>query len=160
MKASILKDRILVPVLYTLEMYSESAVNLLLGTAAQESSLCFIRQKGFYLKSKEGAYGLFGMEMATHSSIYADYVNYRPELKERLMLLRDIRADARDELMGNPFYAAAMARLRYSWVPEPLPLADDIWGLAHYWDRHYNRNAHVGTSAEFVKNYNHYVLEK
>lgn len=145
-----LKNEIIKPTLEHLGMYSESAVNLLLGTAAQESHM------GKYIKQISGgpAVGIYQMEPATHDDIHTNYLSYRPGLEDKVFeFLGNAPSTLAQHLIGNLFYATAMARLHYLRVKEPLPKADDVEGLAEYWKDHYNTEAGKGTVEEFKENY-------
>lgn len=160
-KTEDLKTRVIVPVLNLLELYSESAVNLLLGTAAQESHM------GYWLKQNGGgpAIGIYQMEGATHNDIWTNYLEYRHELMEVVDSLRLNIYDSTSltdigevQMAGNLYYATAMARVHYLRKPGALPAADDIEGLAHYWKDHYNTHQGKGTVEEFIHNYKKYVI--
>ncbi len=153
MKKEHLRDEIITPTLKHLDMYSESAVNLLLGTAAQESHL------GYFLKQIKGpALGIYQIEPATLHDIYSNWLTYRKEISEKLSELGVIKLSAESNLIGNLYYATAMARIHYYRVPESLPAADDIEGLASYWKRFYNSHLGRGTEEEFIHNYKKYVI--
>lgn len=125
------------------ELFSEAAVNLLLGTAAQESKF------GTYLRQLNGgpAIGVFQMEPKTFYWLQEEYGekygfdNRKPD---------DLEWDLR--------LAILTSRLRYRIVPDPLPASDDLPGMAAYWNDHYNCNPRYGTDEEFVNNYTKYVL--
>lgn len=153
-----LKEYIIIPVLNSLEGYnacSDSAVNLLLGTAAVETDM------GKYLHQIDGpALGIYSMEPATANDIYAHYLHYRPELMKMIDRYRIPLTDM-NNLEGNLYYATAMARVHYLRIAEALPKADDIKGLASYWKRYYNtaKGAHSFEDAcdKFVTKYNQYM---
>lgn len=144
-------------VLRKIDMHSESAVNLLLGTAAQES------QFGTYLRQLNGgpAVGVFQMEPGTLLDIWQNYLAGRMDLFNMVLDFIGSGAlpDDADELESNLAYAIVMARLHYRRVPERLPDADDIEGLARYWKKYYNTPKGAGTEAEFVRNYKKYIGE-
>ncbi len=147
-----IKQYIIEPTLKQLNLYSESAVNLLLGTAAQES------QMGYYIKQISGpALGMYQMEPATHDDIVTNYLNYRDELKQQVQSIAPINAD---ELMHNLRYSTAMARLHYARVSEALPEANDIEGLARYYKRYYNTPQGKATTDEFINNYQQQVMHE
>jgi len=111
----------------------KAAHELLIGTAVKESLLTYLRQL------PDGpALGLYQMEPATHTDMRRWMM--RPGREAwREAIDGYVGAGERpiDALVGDLRYATAMVRLRY-WVrPAPLPAADDIMGLAHYWDRWY-----------------------
>ena len=122
---------------------SESAVELLLGTAAAESEF------GKYLMQLGGpAIGIFQMEPRTYEWLQGKYVDQFFPLGRRPA--EDMEWDLR--------FAILLARLRYRVVPTPLPEASDVYGLAHYWKTHYNTLSGRGTVENFVSRYRKYVL--
>lgn len=138
------------------DLYSESAVNLLLGTYAQESIIggeCYLRQrpKGKFDINKH-AIGLFQMEKGTFDFLHERYslIIYGCELTSE-----DLKFQ---ELEYNIKYMMLFARLKYLSISEPLPDANDIKGLAHYWNKYYNANDRYGTDQEFIDKYEKYVL--
>ena len=116
--------------LHEIGLYSEDAVNILLGTAAQESRF------GKYMKQlKNGpAKGVFQMEPATFKDIIENYVRHRPQLMSYLCAI-SATLEA-DEMVWNLKLSICMARIHYLRVPEPLPT--DLSGYARYWKMHYN----------------------
>ena len=148
------ENLILVPTLRAIDLYSESAVNLLLGTAVQESRLTYLKQKG-----GGPALGLFQIEPATLDDIYFRYLK-REDKKELLGRVQQFTTaqDVRDQVIGNIPFAVVIARVRYLMVPEPLPAYDDLQALAGYWKKYFNSPAGKGEVHEFVENYNRYVL--
>ncbi len=155
-----LKELIIEPVLGHLDLYSESAVQLLLGTAAAESNM------GDYIKQVGGgpALGIYQMEPSTNQDVHDNYLSYRIGLKGKVNRLA-FREDESlgmfqaDEMIGNLYYATAMARIHYLRVPEALPEADDLDGLAHYWKKYYNTDFGKGTIIHFLKSWSKYVEE-
>jgi len=122
------------------DLYSPAAVNLLLGTAAIES------QFGTYLKQITGpALSAFQIEPATFRYLKEKYADKVPAWATEKYLEWDLRL------------AIIVARLKYLSIKYPLPTADDIKALAHYWKQYYNTPAGKGTEAEFVKAYKQYV---
>src|SRR3990167_7931494 len=96
--------------------YSIEAEELLMLTAAHESHL------GTYLKQQGGpALGIYQMELATHGDLWKNFLKPGSLLNHRLMLLHSPALDDRENLIGNLFYATAMARVHYFRVKEPLP---------------------------------------
>jgi hypothetical protein len=150
-----LKEYVIIPVLEKLDMFSESAVQLLLGTAAVESDM------GHYLHQIKGpALGIYQMEPKTHNDIWDNYLKYRPELRQ-LMHDKITEKHIPNQLIGNLFYATAMARLHYKRAPAYLPEANNIDGLAKYWRNFYNtpKGAHSDKKAiaKFINKYEQYV---
>ena len=143
-------------VLTELNMHSRAAVNLLLGTAAQESGF------GTYLQQMGGgpARGVFQMEPATEKDIWCSYLVYREDLAETVWQVAGAAYDVGPSisaLEANLSYQIAMARIHYRRVAEPLPPYNDVGALSRYWKRHYNTPQGKGTVEEFVENYKKYV---
>jgi len=126
-------------------LYSPAAVNLLLGTAAQESQFgTYLRQLG-----KGEALSAFQIEEITFRDLRSrmDYVCPAVRDWNFLQLEWDLRA------------AIVVARLKYRSIPAPLPAADNLPGLAAYWKSWYNTPAGAGTVEQFIRNYRQYVTE-
>ena len=82
MLAGNLKKYIIIPTLDYMRMNSNSAVNLLLGTAAQESRL------GKYLHQINGpALGIYQCEPNTLDDIFNKYLRHRKELLRKVLRL-------------------------------------------------------------------------
>ena len=142
------------PVLEAIGGHSMAAENLVLGTALQESNLHYLRQLA------EGpARGLFQMEPATHDDIWDNYLAYRNELADQVSSFLVPGRDRFGQLVWNLGYACAMCRVHYQRVPEPLPDATDIQGLAAYWKRHYNTAQGKGTIQEFVEKFEQAIVK-
>jgi len=135
-------------------LYSEDAVNLLMGTAAQESGF------GTYLKQlKNGpALGVFQMEPTTFKDILEKYLKHKKNLYCRVYdaLGYDFVPNDPELLVYNLKFAIIMARIHYRRVPEPLP--NDLSGYAKYYKKYYNTHLGKGTEEEFIRNYKEYVL--
>lgn len=153
-------QRLIERVLTELGMHSRAAVNLLLGTAAQESGF------GTYLRQVGGgpALGVFQMEPATEKDIWCSYLVYREDLTETVWQVAGAAYDVGPVMItaleANLSYQVAMARIHYRRVKEPLPPHDNVEALGRYWKQHYNTPKGKGTVQEFAKNYFKYVGEK
>ena len=125
------------------DLYSEAALNLLMGTAAQESKF------GEYIRQIRGpALGVFQMEPATFDWLRDKYsLKYPAALQGRMA----------EELEWDLFLSILTARLRYRVVPEALPSSSNTLALALYWKKHYNTPAGAGTVEQFEKNYERYI---
>jgi len=147
------KQLVIVSTLKDVDLYSESAANLLLGTAIQESRLTYLKQKG-----GGPALGLFQIEPATLNDIYYRYLK-RDDKKELLGRVQQFTTtnNILDQLVSNIPFAVLIARIRYLMSPEPLPAYDDLDSLAAYWKAHYNCGG-KGHAHEFVENYKRYAL--
>lgn len=162
------RTEIVRPVLQGLGLHSDAAENLLMGTAAHESKLVYLRQVG-----GGPARGLYQIEPATAKDIVGRYIELRPDLKAAVdhalygLLPADVRWDndwtpdddaaLEFRLVSDLAFGTVLCRLRYWMVPDPLPAADDIEGLASYWKEHYNTPGGAGTPAQFILDYRQIV---
>lgn len=158
-----LRRYVIRPVLETLGVYSQPAEELLVLTAAHESRL------GQFLHQVGGgpAIGIFQMEPATHDDIWRNWLHHRPQLAGKVgdfcvPGFEDATAGGEQQpdsgqMAGNLYYATAMCRCHYLRVPDPLPAADDVEGLADYWKTHYNTALGAGTVAQAVAHYRQVV---
>jgi len=148
-----LRLNVIRPTLEAIGLWSQSAENLLMGTAAQESHL------GTYLVQMGNgpARGIFQMEPATLEDIYANYLAYRKDLQGKVDAFLSLAMTKSENLTCNLAYAAAMCRVHYLRKPGALPPANDLAGMATYWKQHYNTVLGKGNETEFIENYNRYV---
>ena len=139
------RRQVIRPALVKLGLHSPAAEALLLGTALSESGLVHLVQTG-----GGPARGLYQVEPATHRDIWLSYLAYRPRLAGRLLGLTAGARPGAGQLVWNLGYATAIARLVYFRVPDPLPAAQDIAGLAAYWKAHFNTPAGKGRARDFI----------
>lgn len=144
-------------VLQRIALWSQVAENLLVGTALQESLLTYTQQVG-----GGPALGYFQMEPVTHDDCWNNYLKYRATLssKIRSLIQGDDGTGIPDAkiMIDNPYYAAAMARVKYLRMPNPLPTdPNDIMGLANYWKQWYNTPLGAGKLQEFYDKYVKYA---
>ena len=134
-------------VLKELGLHSDNAVNLLMGTAAQESHL------GKYRKQIGGgpALGIFQMEPATFNDIVRNYLRYKPELAVKIERGARVCRFHAEDIETNDLLAICMARVHYLRVSEAIP--SDVEGMARYWKKYYNTPLGKGTVEEFISNY-------
>lgn len=144
-----------------LPVKSEAAVNLLLGTAAQESAMGhYLMQNNEFGQPAGPAVGIYQMQPETHYDIWDQYI-LRGDKKKILFSVCNmlgIPADkpeipSSSKMISNMLYATVMARLHYWRDPEPLAAPGDIDGHGRIWKRVYNTPAGKGTVDQFVKNY-------
>ena len=148
-----LKSEIIAPVLQSIGLYSEHAVNLLVGTALQESL------GGTYVKQIKGpACGIYQMEPATARDIIDNFLKYKKELSDKVFRFYNRNLTLEENLISNLFFATAMCRVHYFRVKEALPTTVVTYG--DYWKRYYNTVKGKGTVTEFVSKYREYVGEK
>lgn len=140
------------PTLEKMDMWSESAEELLMGTAAVESDL------GYFLKQVRGpARGIYQMEPATETDIWDNYILFRPELMAIMTSVGHPLMPDDDSMIFNLEYATAMCRLHYRRVPTALPRFDDLKGLERYHKVHYNTHKGKTEEGEFRAKYKRLV---
>lgn len=144
---------LIVETLQEVDLYSESAVELLMGTAAVESNL------GEYIKQVEGpALGIFQMEPDSHDDIWNHYIKYQSvKIRSKIYDSAHCLVHTAELLRYNLKYAIIMARLQYYRKPDPLPDANDIEGMAYFWKKHYNTHLGKGLQTDFIDKYIKYV---
>ena len=145
LNVTLIRTQVIYPALNKMGMWSEAAGELVLGTAIVESNLTYLKQHG------DGpALGLWQVEPATHEDLYANYLNYRPEMMSSLMELRSPALNMNENLATNLMYGAAVCRLCYYRKPDPLPEAGDVEGQGKFWKKHYNTPLGAGTVPKYV----------
>lgn len=137
-------------------LHSESAVELLMLTAAVESNL------GDYIDQSPGvAVGIFQMEPITHDDLYATWIKYRPNGFQAIVYAfidKYVGIDKGAYVMRhNLKYAILMARLKYLRVSEPLP-PNDVQLLAEYYKKYYNTPLGKGTVKKAIEKYKRYCV--
>ncbi len=152
MDAGQLREYVVRPALRHLDPhipYTEDAVELLMGTAAQESSLLYLDQ----LTPGPGpAYGLWQMERATHDDHWR-WLRGQSAIHARVTMLLATSPSTVEQLRTNLLYAAAMCRVHYRRAPEAIPVAADVENAARLWKLRYNTPAGRGTVAQYVASY-------
>jgi hypothetical protein len=162
-----LRAFVLKPALTDLGLWSQAAEELLVGTGLVESLFTYLRQL-----NNGPALGFWQMEPATHDDLWMHWLRFRPRLAEPLLaevpgaphsddlvtMLRDGWRPSLTLLATNLRYAAMAARLHYRRVPELLPAADDVEGMAQYWKMHWNTELGKGNPAKFVLLYREHAL--
>jgi len=120
---------------------SETTVNLLLGTAAQESKFgTYIKQLG-----NGPALGIFQMERLTFDDLVHRFGDRFPIIKT--FVFEQLEWDFRASII--------MARIKYYSVPG-FP-ENNVQSLADYYKKYYNTYLGSATIEEFINNYNKYV---
>lgn len=130
-------------VLKEVNLYSASAVELLMLTCATESNL------GEYIRQVKGpARGIFQMEPFTHDDIWKTHG------KKLKYLLYDQDSG---RLEYDLRYAIIMTRMHYLRIPSVLPPWHDTTALAKYWKKYYNTHYGKGTVPKAMAKYKKYV---
>ena len=130
----------------------KEAVELLLGTAAQESHL------GKYRKQIGGgpALGIYQMEPATFDDIVKNYLSSKPVLKEKIIEVSGVTELNSKDLVNNDRLSTCMARVHYLRVKEGIPSSLD--GQARYYKKYYNTYLGAATEQEYISNYKKLVI--
>tara|TARA_Y100000310_G_scaffold108643_1_gene107029 strand:+ start:1200 stop:1688 length:489 start_codon:yes stop_codon:yes gene_type:complete len=132
---------IITDTLKSVDMYSDDALALMIGTGAVESNYRYLKQV------KGPARSFWQVEPATGLDNIENYLKFRPESWWKICMSCHMENHPMDSwskermenlLVGNIQFAICMARLKYWRVPKPLPGKDDIEGQAEYWLKHYN----------------------
>lgn len=145
----ILRDYVIRETLEYLGDLSSSAINLLLGTAAQESHL------GKNMKSGR-LFGLYQISPTSHRAVWDKYLIHEPEMASQVRGLagqHSFLKDPNNELIGNMKYATAIAWAMYKRHTSDLPDADDVKGLAECWYKYYPHHGIDYSSRNFVVSY-------
>jgi len=124
-------------------LHSEVAINLLMGTMAQESRF------GTYMKQL----GL-GPALSPYQVEPSTFFWLRDHFKFKYP---SIALWTLDDLLYDFRVSTIICRLRYRIVSAPLP-QNDVIELAMYWKKWYNTYKGAGTVPEFVANYYKYIL--
>lgn len=112
---------------------TRAAEILLLGTGEHESAA------GEYLRQIGGgpALGWLEIEPATHNDIWANFLNFQPDLAAavRKFMVPDAGSG---QMTWNLAYCAAIGRADYIRAKPPLPAEDDYAGMATYYKAWFN----------------------
>lgn len=161
------RDRVIRLVLHILgpKFESEAAVNLLVGTAIQETNLDHLVQVS------GPALGFYQIEPKTYDDLMLNYF-FRGMPWEILSQQNAERRMRREmylnlvtgfessfppkikQLEGDMYYQTAVARFIYWRIPHSLPAANDLPGLAAYWKQYWNTPMGAGTEQQFIDNWN------
>ena len=150
MKADELLEYVIRPALNKIGLGGHDAEQLVLGTAIVESGLQYLHQLG-----GGPAIGLWQMEPATFTDIYANYLRYQSPLSGALASIGVVFPIDANQMAWNLYYGAAMCRIHYRRVKAPLPKTLD--GCAEYWKEYYNTPLGKGTVRKYVKSFNNMV---
>lgn len=153
-----LKEVAIKPSLNAVGLYSPAAVNLLLGTCAQETSLGqYLVQSNMNLYA--GGIGIFQMQKQPYDELWAHFIDSSVSMKAKIQLYLGYSGKPPAQRMATDLsLAAIMCRLYYLRVSEPLPDANDIIGMAKYWKKYYNTYAGRGIEDQFIRNYKEFCL--
>lgn len=160
MIAKHLRELVVRPALRGMEVWSQSAEDLVLETAAHESM-------GFTcLKQICGpALGFCGMEPPTHDDCWQNFLRYKPVLARRILIVCGLDGLAEEFAPGfvppaelllfNLRYSFGMCRAEYLRHPGAIP--DTLEDRARYWKQYYNTPLGKGRAADFIDNARRYL---
>ena len=149
MDATQLRKLIVRPSLKEVGLHSDAAEDLVMGTAAQESHLMYVKQLG-----GGPALSLFQIEPATYKDYWDNYLNHRVDLITEIQKACGFQGVPEpSRLVWDLKFASIMCRIHYRRISSPLPEHGDIAGYAAYWKKYYNTVHGAGTEEEFVQNY-------
>lgn len=152
MNSNQLKEKIVEPVLISIGLYSPVAVNLLLGTAAQESHM------GRYLTQIVGpALSIYQIEPTTAKWLMEWCERKHPTLYQKILKFYAPGLTLEENLLYSLAFSTCICRLKYFSIKAPMP-ENTMDGLGQYWKQYYNTPLGKGTVDEFVNNYKRYVL--
>jgi hypothetical protein len=136
--------------LHEIDLYSLDAVNLILGTIAQESNF------GHYIRQLNGgpALGICQMESDTFEDIFNNYLKYKMDLKTKIYSVA-VKGTA-EEMVWNMKFAIAMCRVHYLRVPKEIPTS--LEEQAAYYKQYYNTIYGAATIEEYIRNYTKFVI--
>lgn len=159
-----LRDYVIRPTLKQLGQYSKAAENLLLGTAAQESSV------GFHLRQHNSHnLGIYQISPQRHIRVWDHYLVTLPELASDIRGLasqHEFLERPHAELTTNLSYATAVAWAIYRQHAVVMPCnANNIQALAQQWLLHFSHRAPSSQSmgerrAQFIANYQQFIQAK
>ncbi len=148
------KDFIVRPTIVNLGIKdSDIHINLILGTAAQESQFSYLHQKG-----PGPALGLFQCEPATYNDIVRTELKEDAKLRQRVLstLLYDFIPPP-EALIYNLRLAVIICRLHYLRCPGEIP--NTLQGQAEYYKKYYNTPIGAATVDQYIDNYRKFIGE-
>ena len=150
------RDYIIKPALSAIGLQSDSAVNLLLGTAAQESHMgSYIVQMGL---GYSGGIGIYQMEAGAYHNVWDNHIAPNVALIAKIRLFLGYNGKPNPQRMASDLsLASIMCRFYYYAIKKPLPESDNLKDLAEYWKKYYNTALGKGTIEQFMGNYEKYI---
>lgn len=146
-----LLQHVIRPTLKELNLHSDQAERLVLGTACQESEC----GRWLYQLNNGPARGIYQCELATLKDIFASFLPSRPDL---LAILKGWVGDNtywEQELVWNLRFATAICRLHYLRVKEPIP--DNLPGQAQYYKLFYNTPLGKATEEQYIASWRRFI---
>ena len=140
-----LRELVIRPALMEIELWSDAAEELVLGTAIVESRLAFIKQLG-----TGPALGVWQIEPDTHRDVYQNFLEHREGLYDQVMGLSAPGQTFEENPTSKIQCGAAICRICYYRAPEALPNEGDLKAQARYWKRYYNTPLGAGTEGKYI----------
>lgn len=156
--ASELRHYVVRPTLKHMGMWSQTAENLLLGTAARESGL------GFHLKqANTQALGIYQISPKMHRNIWDHFLATKSDLSSLVRGLasqREFLSHPHHELATNLAYATAIAWLIYWRTGIDFKAIDskEIKSLGKVWQKNFHSRC-PGTVESFMHSYQELITE-
>ena len=162
------------PTLNAVQMQSDAAENLVWGTAIHESmGLKYIKQGYKTLSDGLGvARSFYGIEPDTAVDLCRRYLAGNtpgqiaiakaiwPWLVYPPVLAKMTKVQITEALLFDLRFSTFMCRLKYWMVPAPLPDANDITALAHYWGKWYQTDDVAEQKVAWVAAYRQYSKQE
>lgn len=136
---------------YRSGMCTPEAIDLIMGTAAVESDFEYWEQL-----NGGPAVSLLQIEPDTAQDNYDNFIDARPDLKAIVDRYCSPGLSLRDNLLKNPGYAVAHARVWYWRQKGAIP--KDVKGQSYYWKNGYNTAGGHGHPKQFVDKFNKHCL--
>lgn len=139
------RSLIVIPVVNAMTPDTPQAIDLIMGTAMQESQLVALHQYG-----GGPALGVLEIEPFTARGLYADVQKsqFWPYVKG--LICEGL--DPVQQLVGNLYYEVAMARFYYWRCPGAIPTTPEA--QAQYYKLYYNTLEGAATVEEYLGNWN------
>jgi hypothetical protein len=145
-------EALIVDTLHKIGLFHESAVDLLLGTCAQESHM------GKYRKQIKGpALGIMQIEPATFEDVTGRYLGFKKELRNNVLSACGIAEFKSSDLKYNDILSICVARIKFYMDSEPIPYS--IVEQAIYYKRVYNTSQGAATPEQYIKNFHRFILK-
>lgn len=156
MNPQVLHDYIIFPTLKAMgsALNTPAARQLLLSTAGQESHC-----GEYFTQIKGPALGIFQMEPPTVNDLYQSYLipTGRVDMVRQFSSIAAWEDPMLISLVGELFYATALARMNYYRRAEAHPAFNDFGGMWRYYKKYWNSELGAATEAEFKANWKRFV---
>ena len=129
---------------------SEDVVNIISEVACVESNC------GDYIKQINGpACGIFQIEPNTAKDILNNFLAFRTQYKNKVMLTYINSMSLEENLMYNLAFSVAMCRVFFLRISESIP--STVEKRAEYWKKYYNTVYGKGTVEDYIRKVEKYA---